>query len=126
MWSNDRLTDSTRYSPLPWELIEHIVSFLDNSSIKNLRLTCRLFAPIKLRINRVFISLHSTDIITFYAIASCDIFRHDIVEIVYDDALVCFSPDYNDMIHNLDESQTRYMSMEQAWYQCEVNANIED
>ncbi|KAL6898662.1 hypothetical protein GGI43DRAFT_82938 [Trichoderma evansii] len=122
----DEKIDSTRCSPLPWELIQHIVSYLDNLSIKNLRLTCRLFAALKLRINRVFISPHSTDILAFYALASCDTYRHDIVEIVYDAAFVRCPPEFNDRIYDLPVFQTTQMDIEQLWFQFELNANIEE
>ncbi|PTB37181.1 uncharacterized protein TrAFT101_010915 [Trichoderma asperellum] len=118
--------DSTLYSPLPWELIQNVVSYLDNRSIKSLRLTCRLFSGLKLRINRVFISPHSVDILAFYAIADSDVYRHDIVEIVYDDAFVRCPADYNDRIYDLAVFQTRFMDPEQVWLQFEVDDNIEE
>ncbi|EHK45633.1 hypothetical protein TRIATDRAFT_40425 [Trichoderma atroviride IMI 206040] len=72
---------------LPPEIIENVLSSLDNSSIKSLRLTCRRFGAIAaLRINRVFLSANPLNIQVFRAIADHDVLRHRIVEIVYDDA----------------------------------------
>lgn len=62
------------------------MSFLDNRSIKNLRLTCRHFSAIKLRINRVFLSANPLNIRVLRSIADHDEYRQGIVELIYDDA----------------------------------------
>ncbi|KAL6793483.1 hypothetical protein GGI42DRAFT_334448 [Trichoderma sp. SZMC 28013] len=78
---------------LPPELIENLVSHLDNRSIKSLRLTCRRFSTIALRINRVFLSANPLNIQVFRSIADHDFYRQGITEIIYDDALFCRSFD---------------------------------
>ncbi|KAM0473421.1 hypothetical protein ACHAPX_008168 [Trichoderma viride] len=72
---------------LPPEIMENIMGNLDNRAIKSLRLTCRWLSAIAaLRINRVFLSANPLNIQVFRAIADHDVFRHRIVEIIYDDA----------------------------------------
>ncbi|KAH0522148.1 hypothetical protein TsFJ059_006046 [Trichoderma semiorbis] len=75
------------FTTLPPELIEKIVNHLDNRSIKSLRLTCRRFGTINLRINRVFLSANLLNIQVFRSIADHDFYRKGITEIIYDDAL---------------------------------------
>ncbi|KAM0511261.1 hypothetical protein ACHAPE_010071 [Trichoderma viride] len=119
----DESKGPTTKSPVPWELVEHIVGHLDNRSIKSLRLTCRLFGTLKLRINRVFISPYTTDIQTFYAIAASDVYRPDIVEVVYDDAFVGYLLEDGVSIHTLPASDSMYMSTDLMWLQIELNEN---
>ncbi|KAL7913590.1 hypothetical protein GGI35DRAFT_215659 [Trichoderma velutinum] len=76
---------------LPPELIENLVSHLGNRSVKSLRLTCRRFSTINLRINRVFLSANLLNIQVFRSIADHDFYRQGITEIIYDDALFCRS-----------------------------------
>ncbi|PNP37987.1 hypothetical protein TGAMA5MH_10086 [Trichoderma gamsii] len=85
--SDGKQTSSSFLALLPPEIIEDILSNLDNRAIKSLRLTCRWFSAIAaLRINRVFLSANPLNIQVFRAIADHDVFRHRIVEIIYDDA----------------------------------------
>lgn len=121
--ANGRLIDPTTKSPVPWELVEHIVGFLDNRSIKSLRLTCRLFGTLKLRLKRVFISPYSADIRTFYAIAASDVYRPDIVEVVYDDAYVGHLLRDGVSIHTLPPLDSMYMSTDPMWSRTELQAN---
>jgi hypothetical protein len=63
------------------------VSRLENSDIKNLRLSCKLLASISaLRINRVFLSANPLNVKIFREIADHEVFRHGVTEIIYDDA----------------------------------------
>ncbi|KAK1245474.1 hypothetical protein MKX08_005103 [Trichoderma sp. CBMAI-0020] len=71
---------------LPPELIGNLVSLLDNRSIKSLRLTCRHFSAIKLRISRVFLSANPLNIRVLRSIADHDVYRQGITELIYDDA----------------------------------------
>ncbi|KAL7900938.1 hypothetical protein HDV63DRAFT_402331 [Trichoderma sp. SZMC 28014] len=85
--SDGKQTSSSYLVLLPPEIIENILSSLDNRSIKSLRLTCpRLGATAALRIDRVFLSANPLNIQVFRAIADHDMLRHRIVEIIYDDA----------------------------------------
>ncbi|KAL7918392.1 hypothetical protein ACQKWADRAFT_245452 [Trichoderma austrokoningii] len=90
----DETKGPTLYSSMPPEIIEHTARHLDNRSLKSLRLTCRLFGALKLRINRVFITPNTKDIQTFYAIAESDVYRPKVVEVIYDDAFVGGSLQY--------------------------------
>lgn len=72
---------------LPYELLGIIVNQLENSDIKNLRLSCKLLASISaLRITRVFLSANPLNVRVFRAIADHEKYRHGVTEIVYDDA----------------------------------------
>ncbi|KAK4069891.1 uncharacterized protein Triagg1_6686 [Trichoderma aggressivum f. europaeum] len=72
---------------LPRELLGNIVGRLENSDIKNLRLSCKLLASaLALRINRVFLSANPLNVKVFRAIADHEEYRHGVTEIVYDDA----------------------------------------
>ncbi|CAH0043568.1 unnamed protein product [Clonostachys solani] len=75
---------------LPVELLYQISSQLPNSAIKTLRLTC-LFAHMvfRLRFNRVFLSPHQRDIDVFCQVASSETFRHQIVQLVWDQNRFC-------------------------------------
>lgn len=73
-------------SRLPVELVASICDHLDNRSIKNLRLTCRIFAQLAvLRFNRLFISASPRDIEVFCAVAGCDALRNQVKEIIWVD-----------------------------------------
>ncbi|KAM0449778.1 hypothetical protein ACHAO4_007075 [Trichoderma viride] len=120
----DESKDPTTKSPVPWEIVEHIVSYMDNRSIKNLRLTCRLFGSLKLHINRVFISPYSIDIQTFYDIATSDVYRPGIVEVVYDDAFLGYPLDDGDSLDTLPESDSMYISTDPMWLQLEMHENV--
>ncbi|KAJ4214837.1 hypothetical protein NW757_014717, partial [Fusarium falciforme] len=72
---------------LPNELVGSICHLLPNSTIKNLRLTCRFLADkSQLRLRRVFISPSLHDLDALRGIADHDKFRHGIEEIIWDDA----------------------------------------
>lgn len=71
----------------PCELLGIIVSQLENSDIKNLRLSCKLLASTSpLRITRVFLSANPLNVRVFRAIADHEEYRHGVTEIIYDDA----------------------------------------
>jgi hypothetical protein len=72
---------------LPNELVGSICHLLPNSTIKNLRLTCRFFADkAQLRLRRVFISPSLDNLGALRGIADHDTFRQGIEEIIWDDA----------------------------------------
>lgn len=82
---------------LPPEILKIIVDQVPNSNIKNLRLTCRFYSQtVALRLHRVFISANPRNVEVFTAIANHDVFRAQITEIIWDDALLCpRQPNYN-------------------------------
>lgn len=114
---------------LPMELIQTIVGSLDNRSIKNLRLTCRYFAATAaLRIPRVFLSANPLNIQVFRSIADHDVYRHKVIEIIYDDARLWRSA--------VDEAEARDpgislwvhadMPADMDWFRLERNENLEE
>ncbi len=79
----------SRFTLLPAELLASVISHLPNRDIKSLRLTCRRFRAVaKLRFDRVFLSANLRDVEVFRAVADDDTFRHGIVEIIWDDAVI--------------------------------------
>ncbi|KFX97115.1 hypothetical protein O988_05024 [Pseudogymnoascus sp. VKM F-3808] len=74
---------------LPPEILNVIIDQVPNSTIKNLRLTCRFYLEtVPLRLNRVFISANPCNVEVFTAIANHEVFRTRITEIIWDDALL--------------------------------------
>ncbi|KAH7120618.1 hypothetical protein EDB81DRAFT_814482 [Dactylonectria macrodidyma] len=72
---------------LPPEILESILCQLPNSDIKSLRATCiHLNQVVPLRLSRVFLSPNPVNVDVFRAIADHEIFRKNIIEIIYDDA----------------------------------------
>ncbi|KAM5484921.1 hypothetical protein McanCB56680_002437, partial [Microsporum canis] len=79
-------TDRNRLTTLPVETYLSILSYLPNSDIKNLRLTCSSLSNIAyLRLKRVFLSVNRRDIDVFRAIASHETLCQKVVEIIWDD-----------------------------------------
>ncbi|KAK7941612.1 uncharacterized protein PG986_013999 [Apiospora aurea] len=73
----------------PTEILLAITHHLPNRDIKTLRLSCtRLKAAAPLRLDRVFLSANPRNLSVFNAVAAHDVFRHQVVEIVWDDALL--------------------------------------
>ncbi|OBR10472.1 hypothetical protein CH63R_06164 [Colletotrichum higginsianum IMI 349063] len=73
----------------PFEISALVFSYLDNCDLKALRLTCNKLADLvrpHLRFKRVFISANPLNVQVFRAIADHETFRHDVREIVWDDA----------------------------------------
>ncbi|KAJ5570874.1 hypothetical protein N7535_004534 [Penicillium sp. DV-2018c] len=84
------------YQPpaLPLELWSCIASYLSNADIKSLRLTCKQFNnTVPLRLNRVFLSANPLNIEVFRNIASHDKFRHQVNEIIWDEARLQRGPE---------------------------------
>lgn len=71
---------------LPPELLDIILSHLRTIDLKHLRLTCRRLRHLSLRIRRVFLSKNQRDVDVFIAIARHEVFRHEVCEIIFDDA----------------------------------------
>ncbi|PTB41297.1 uncharacterized protein TrAFT101_010085 [Trichoderma asperellum] len=128
--ASDGKPTSTPYLVLlPPEIIENILSSLNNRAIKNLRLTCRRFAAIAaLRINRVFLSANPLNIQVFRAIADHDVLRHKIVEIIYDDARLWRSAvDAAEAREPTEPGFTwRQFPSDMEWFESERDENIEN
>jgi hypothetical protein len=78
---------------LPLELWDCIESHLSNADIKSLRLACKQFNnTVFLRLNRVFLSANPVNIEVFRNIASHDKFRHQVNEIIWDEARLYRGP----------------------------------
>lgn len=72
---------------LPNELFHSILDRLPNRDLKSLHLTCRcLGSQVLLRLNRVFISANPLNVKVFLAVASREVFRQQVKEIIWDDA----------------------------------------
>lgn len=118
---NPATADSSRQSnpafQLPPEIVKTIVDQVPNSTIKNLRLTCRFYSETAaLRLNRVFISANPRNVEVFTAIANHEAFRSQITEIIWDDALLYARP-------VRDEVEAYYASDDE--YEDEVSENEE-
>ncbi|KAM0515009.1 hypothetical protein ACHAPE_006331 [Trichoderma viride] len=115
---------------LPPEIIQNILGHLDNRAIKSLRLTCRWLSAIAaLRINRVFLSANPLNIQVFRAIADHDVFRHGIVEIIYDDARLwrdaADAPEARAPSNPIYGNYRDYPS-DMEWFESERDENIKD
>ncbi|KAL9474231.1 hypothetical protein ACSS6W_008611 [Trichoderma asperelloides] len=75
-----------RLTHLPKELLDKIFLDLAGKDIKNLRLACKSFSDIPLRLSRVFISANPIDIEVFRSIADHEAYRHGVKEIIWDEA----------------------------------------
>ncbi len=74
---------------LPVEIVKWICVYLPNRELKTLRLTCTFFsATVSLHIDRVFLSANPRNVEVFQAIANHEVFRAQVTEIVWDDALL--------------------------------------
>ncbi|KAL2819836.1 hypothetical protein BDW59DRAFT_151169 [Aspergillus cavernicola] len=81
------------FADFPVEIIQIIASYLPNSGIKTLRLTCHtLCNTVCLRLDRAFLSANPLNIAVFRAIADSETFRHGIKEIIWDDARFIKAP----------------------------------
>ncbi|KAF3384927.1 hypothetical protein F1880_002574 [Penicillium rolfsii] len=75
------------------EIRSLILSFQTNRDRKRLRLTCKVLSDVTpLRLSRVFLSANPLDIEGFHAIADHPQFRHQIKEIIWDDARFVSTP----------------------------------
>ncbi|KAF9875763.1 hypothetical protein CkaCkLH20_06695 [Colletotrichum karsti] len=98
----------------PFEISDLIFSHLDNCDLKALRLTCKRLAKLaRPRFKRVFISASPLNVDVFRAVAEHDTFRHDVREIVWDDARyekppppdLRFRDGYQDLDDDSDDSE---------------------
>ncbi|KFZ24486.1 hypothetical protein V502_01038 [Pseudogymnoascus sp. VKM F-4520 (FW-2644)] len=110
---NPATADSPRQSnpafQLPPEIVKTIVDQVPNSTIKNLRLTCRFYSETAaLRLNRVFISANPRNVEVFTAIANHKAFRSQITEIIWDDALLYAQPVPRDEVEAYYASDDEY------------------
>ncbi|EXK35890.1 hypothetical protein FOMG_09087 [Fusarium oxysporum f. sp. melonis 26406] len=79
---------------LPQELAKAISHYLEGSDLKALRETCSAMAwAIPLHFDRVFISANSLNIQVFKAIAANETFRHQVTQIIWDDARLFTGPE---------------------------------
>ncbi|QPC77061.1 hypothetical protein HYE68_007813 [Fusarium pseudograminearum] len=82
---------------LPDELFHSILDRLPNRDLKSLRLTCRcLSSQVILRLDRVFISANPLNVKVFLDVASHEVFRQQVKEIIWDDATLLPVPTQDD------------------------------
>ncbi|KAL6231580.1 hypothetical protein BDW75DRAFT_38781 [Aspergillus navahoensis] len=109
------------FADFPVEIIQIIASYLPNSSIKTLRLTCKpLCNIVRLRLDRAFLSANPLNIAVFRAIADSKIFRHGIKEIIWDDARFIKAP--LGEFHIADEREDLWIDEETGCPEWFVNA----
>jgi hypothetical protein len=78
---------------VPLEILLLILSSLTNRDRKSLRLTCKVLQnTIPLCFSRVFLSLNPVDIEVFRAVADHPTFRHQVTEIIWDEARFIAAP----------------------------------
>ncbi|KAJ5195312.1 uncharacterized protein N7498_008750 [Penicillium cinerascens] len=93
-------TQSPWFLRFPPEMISSIVSFLPNKDVKSLRLTCKALGEISpFSFSRVFLSANSLNIQVFRPVVDHPKFRHEIKEIIWDDALFVFAPLIWETVH---------------------------
>ncbi|KAF4969558.1 hypothetical protein FSARC_3241 [Fusarium sarcochroum] len=81
-------------SQLPKELRDIVYSYVERNDTKSLRVTCSAMAKdVPLRFDRVFLSANSLNIQVFRAIADHESFRHQVSEIIWDDARLSTGPE---------------------------------
>lgn len=86
-------SNSYQFYDLPVELWCAISLYLPNRDIKTLRLVSKQFCDsVELRLQRVFLSANPLNIKVFRAIADHEKFRHNITEIIWDDARFARGP----------------------------------
>ncbi|KAK4861315.1 hypothetical protein LT330_004231 [Penicillium expansum] len=120
-------TQSPWFLSFPPEMISSILSFLPNKDVKSLRLTCKALGEISpFSSSRVFLSANSLNIQVFRAVADHPKFRHEIREIIWDDARFVLAPLIWGAIHpSIDPERMEINSTEGCpiWFteECEDN-----
>jgi hypothetical protein len=97
------------FQKLPNELAKDIFDLLPNCDIKNLRLTCCYLSHVPLRFDRIFISANLLNIEVFLAVANHESFRHQVKEVIWDDATLTSlgsSGNDSDFDYGSDEDET--------------------
>ncbi|RGP71368.1 hypothetical protein FLONG3_7152 [Fusarium longipes] len=98
---------------LPQELYNAISKLLEINDIKNLRVTCSTLArALPLHFDRVFISANSLNIQVFNAIANHEVFRHQVTEIIWDDARLFTGPELKCERHENEQEEERQDDVE--------------
>ncbi|PNP73530.1 hypothetical protein FNYG_13124 [Fusarium nygamai] len=107
MDQTDAAPETWTVERLPNELLGTICSLLPNSDIKNLRLASPLLGQkCQLHINRIFMSPNPVNIDVARAIATHEIYRLNVEEIIWDDATLVPSEGDGDLFHEYsDESE---------------------
>ncbi|KAJ6000821.1 hypothetical protein N7481_001230 [Penicillium waksmanii] len=120
-------TQSSWFLRFPPELSASIVSFLPNKDVKSLRLTCKALGEISpFSSSRVFLSANSLNIQVFRAIADHPKFRHQIRELIWDDARFVVAPLIWESMRPIIESERMEIKSDEGcpiWFteQCEEN-----
>ncbi|CAG8379394.1 unnamed protein product [Penicillium salamii] len=84
---------STGQIALPLELWQQITSYLTTRDIKSMRLAAKQFSnAVELPLQRVFLSPNPLNIAVFRAVADHEKFRHQVTEIIWDDARLARGP----------------------------------
>ncbi|KAI1043815.1 hypothetical protein LB505_010705 [Fusarium chuoi] len=107
MNQTDTASETSTFECLPNELLGAICDLLQNSDIKNLRLASTLLGQkCQLQISRVFMSPDPLNIYVAWAIATNEIYRLGVEEIIWDDATLVPSGGDGDLFDEYsDESE---------------------
>ncbi|KAJ5108106.1 hypothetical protein N7456_004781 [Penicillium angulare] len=93
-------TPPSTFSTLPLELWQDIRSYPGDSNRQSLRLACKPFnESLPLRVDRVFLSANPLSVEVFRNLASHERFRHQVTEIVWDEARLKRSPPRTNALH---------------------------
>ncbi|KAF2027690.1 hypothetical protein EK21DRAFT_114625 [Setomelanomma holmii] len=95
---------------LPAEVLAIVCQDLSNLDIKRLRLTCKILAKnVDLRINRVYVSPNRANLQCLQKILDHPRYRHQVHELVWDDAQLEEYPDVEDFsrVVTLDEANSK-------------------
>jgi hypothetical protein len=113
---------------LPTELVANILRMVPSNDVKNVRLTCRFFQyRARLAFERVYLSANPTNIRVFRAIADHDFFRHQVVEIVWDDARLSDDPlDWDQGYSGIPERPAHGSSRLLEEYKLETWCSVDD
>ncbi|RYP13722.1 hypothetical protein DL767_010626 [Monosporascus sp. MG133] len=119
---------------LPAEVTSNLFSYLPNSALKSLRLTCRFFASrAALRLVRAFLSANPRNVDVFNAIAAHDVYRKQITHIIWDDALLlereraAMSLDPEDYVDPMDAREAEWEEEQLGcppWFNQECEENL--
>ncbi|KAF5560626.1 hypothetical protein FPHYL_6533 [Fusarium phyllophilum] len=115
MNQTDAVPETSTIECLPNELLGAICDLLPNRDIKNLRLASPLLGQnCQLQIRRVFISPDPLNIYVPHAIATHDIYRLGVEEIIWDDATLVPSGGYGDLFHDYSDESDEEVPQELA------------
>ncbi|RBA14231.1 hypothetical protein FPRO05_03023 [Fusarium proliferatum] len=111
----DSALETSTVECLPNELLGAICDLLPNSDIKNFRLASPLLGQkCRLQISRVFISADPLNIYVAHAIATHEVYRMGVEEIIWDDATLVPSGGDGDLFQQYSDENDEEVPEEVA------------